>query len=56
MSIPKELTAKYAGTCGECGRSFKKGTRIIYNFTDRKAYHLPQQCRKWSKKLVQGRA
>lgn len=46
--IPTLLTAKYDGTCVECGRAFKKGTRIIWSRSDKSTRHIPEQCTQYA--------
>jgi hypothetical protein len=36
----RDMTAKYAGTCAGCGNPIKRGNRIGYDTTTRKAYHI----------------
>lgn len=51
MSVPTLLTAKYPGTCVECHRRFKPGTRIIWSQVDKTTRHVPEQCHTYYKDL-----
>lgn len=39
----KIMTARFTGTCAETGKPLKRGTTIVYDSVERKAYHPDSQ-------------